>query len=381
MRHILFIVLICSFIINRTAAQPGFCGEGYSTFYSANIFLPNSFNPTLDGQILPFGSHIITVFQDNGLVECAGFVQWNGNSVSMVVNGNDGQLPGYQANEPYRYIVQLPNGCLIDSVAVTYDVAGIYTNTGAFIDGTYAKLASFHAISRPWIMLDAADGLCGQTSAMIEALVSQLGVPSTFIWSNGDTTALASNLADGQYSVTATNAFGCTTTAQTTVSNVPAMSIQLSTDYLSTIVACQSVATVSGGTAPFAYAWSNGQSGDTATNLPDGDFMVSVTDANGCTAVQMDHCTVSAVSDIPTLAQFSLAPNPSNGLVIITAAFLENVAVSISIFNAFGDMKWSDQAKGTNLSMTTDVTTYPSGIYFVVLQSGGRKAVEKLLVF
>ncbi len=380
MRNIIFIVLFCGLFFKRAIAQPTFCGAGYSTFYSANIFLPNNLNPTLDGQILPLGSHIIAVFPENGNWQCAGFVQWNGNSVSMVVNGNDGNLPGYAANEPYQYVVQLPNGCLIDSVVATYDVSGIYSNPGYFLDGGLSKLSGFHTFSRAWAALDTINGLCGDNTAVIETAVSPLGAPNTFLWSNGDTTDAISNLATGQYTVTVTNAFGCTTTTQATVSNVPEMSVQLATEYLFSELACNSVASVGGGTAPFSFAWSNGQSGNVATNLTDGDFSITVTDANGCTTVQTDHCTVSAVSDIPKLAHFSLAPNPSDGRVQVQAVFLENVEMSIAIYDAYGKNLLSKVSKGLTLNLAADLTAYPPGLYFVILQSDGRIAVAQLVV-
>ncbi|MBK7343818.1 MAG: gliding motility-associated C-terminal domain-containing protein [Saprospiraceae bacterium] len=44
-------------------------------------------------------------------------------------------------------------------------------------------------------------------------------------------------------------------------------------------------ATVTGGTEPYAYLWSDGQTDDLATGLPPGSYMVTVTDDHGCTAV------------------------------------------------------------------------------------------------
>ena len=44
----------------------------------------------------------------------------------------------------------------------------------------------------------------------------------------------------------------------------------------------EATATVSGGIAPYAYQWSDGQTTATATNLLAGTYSVTVTDANGC---------------------------------------------------------------------------------------------------
>src|SRR5690606_17749386 len=43
--------------------------------------------------------------------------------------------------------------------------------------------------------------------------------------------------------------------------------------------------TASGGTGLYTYLWSNGQTTQTATGLTAGTYLVTVTDANGCTSV------------------------------------------------------------------------------------------------
>lgn len=381
MRIIIFTLIFYAFSTQKAVTQPGFCGAGYSTFSSANIFFPNSLNPTLDGQTLPFGSYIIAVFQHNGAWECAGFIQWNGNAASMVVNGSDSNLPGYAANESYKFIVQLPNGCLVDSVTVAYNVSGIYTNPGYFQDGALSQLSNFQAFSRAWITLDADDGLCGNNTALIKANVSTLGAPHTFLWSNGDTTGVITNLADGLYTVTVTTAFSCTATTQDTVINVPEMSVQLITGYQSSTATCQSVASVSGGTGPFIFTWSNGQNGDTVTGLTSGIFSVTVTDTNGCTAVQTDQCTVSAVSEIPELAYFRLYPNPAHGRVEILAAFNESQEAEIVLHNSCGTRLLSRAFEGTTLQMDINLDNFPGGLYFIELRSGSHVTVKQLTVF
>ncbi|MBK9462688.1 MAG: hypothetical protein IPN94_25565 [Sphingobacteriales bacterium] len=53
---------------------------------------------------------------------------------------------------------------------------------------------------------------------------------------------------------------------------------------------------------PIIYAWNNGPSNQTATNLAIGSFDVTVTDANGCTAIANTALTQ------PTAVSASITP-------------------------------------------------------------------------
>ncbi|MBK8362522.1 MAG: hypothetical protein IPL24_02240 [Bacteroidetes bacterium] len=72
----------------------------------------------------------------------------------------------------------------------------------------------------------------------------------------------------------------------------------MSASNTTTIATCPSynngtaTVTASGGTSPYTYLWSNGQTGSTATALTVGTYTVTVTDVNGCTATAS--ATVSA---------------------------------------------------------------------------------------
>ncbi len=104
------------------------------------------------------------------------------------------------------------------------------------------------------------------------------------------------------YTVTVTNQIGCTTTAQVPVTiNNLMFSTPTSQDVLC-YGDCTGTANVSAsGVAPYAYAWSNGDSGPSLTDLCAGPYTVTVTDNLQCTATQ----TVLIQQPDLLVAQFS----------------------------------------------------------------------------
>ena len=118
------------------------------------------------------------------------------------------------------------------------------------------------------------------------------GTPGyTYSWSpSGGTAATATGLAAGSYTVTVTDANGCTATRNYTITQPTAISTATGSQ---TNVSCNGgsngTASVSpsGGTPGYTYSWSpSGGTAATATGLAAGNYTVTVTDANGCTATR-----------------------------------------------------------------------------------------------
>ncbi len=108
------------------------------------------------------------------------------------------------------------------------------------------------------------------------------------LWSNGATTATINNLSAGTYTVTVTNtATGCTNTCSVAVVNNLIIPTVVCTPFQPTCAAPNDgsiQANPSGGSSPYTYLWSNGQSGSTATGLSSGTYTVTVNDSNGCSS-------------------------------------------------------------------------------------------------
>ncbi|MGE0637405.1 MAG: SBBP repeat-containing protein, partial [Bacteroidia bacterium] len=114
--------------------------------------------------------------------------------------------------------------------------------------------------------------------------------PYTYAWSNGATTQNVSNLAAGNYTVTVSDAAGCSTSASFEVTQPNAFSVTCNPAGTYCVNNGGSISTsVSGGTAPYSYAWSNGATGSSISGLGAGTYSVIVTDANGCTS----NCSVT----------------------------------------------------------------------------------------
>lgn len=110
--------------------------------------------------------------------------------------------------------------------------------------------------------------------------------PFTYMWSNEATGEDLNNLAEGQYTVTVTDANGCTS-EQTFF--VPAFDCALGIEEpLVQQITCFGDAdgsisiSVNNGTEPYSYSWSNGAQESTIENLGPGSYTLTVTDADNC---------------------------------------------------------------------------------------------------
>lgn len=128
-------------------------------------------------------------------------------------------------------------------------------------------------------------GCMSSSSASIQLSVSG-GQPSySYLWNNGANTSDITQLNTGNYSVTITDANGC----EKTISNIhigaaPALQVVAKV----TDAACVGInngqisLAITGGSAPYQFIWNNGSNHQNINNLGEGDYSVSVIDAQGC---------------------------------------------------------------------------------------------------
>jgi len=156
------------------------------------------------------------------------------------------------------------NGWSWTNNATTEDLTGV--NFGSYsvtvIDNNGCAANYNTSLSQPpqlTLTKIATDADCfGSSTGSVDITVNG-GVPNyTFSWNNGSSNEDLINVAAGTYTVIITDANGCGASTSATVNEPAALALSTS----STPASCNPDGTasvsVSGGTAPYAYTWSNG---------------------------------------------------------------------------------------------------------------------------
>ena len=185
---------------------------------------------------------------------------------------------------------------------------------------------------------------------------------AAYSWSNGVSTAENVITAAGTYSVTATGANSCTAYETITITEVPALTIAVN----SSNIACHGETTdatvvVNGGTEPYVYNWNNGMTTSTA-NIGAGDYIVTVSDASGCTAT----------AQISVVEPEALVVNLTAGTITCAEPTVTITATTIGGTVPYSYM-WSDG------SVANAIEVYADGVYVVtVVDANGCSAVANV---
>ncbi len=203
----------------------------------------------------------------------------------------DGQatVTGIGGTPPYTY-QWVPGGYTSSSVtglcAGTYNVQiqdslfCIYTETVTI--GSPAEIVVGQTV---------VNSVCGMCTGEVDLTPISGQGPFTYDWSPAvpNTDTLATDLCAGVYNITVTDVNGCEEIVTSLVNDIPSASIAMTGIDPLCNDSCngQAIATPTGGTAPFSYAWDDplGQTDSIASGLCEGLYTVTLTDANGCVAV------------------------------------------------------------------------------------------------
>lgn len=242
------------------------------------------------------GTYHVVVQDSNGCVQDYNIVVPEGLSLEAGVNpvmpptcnsGSDGSISISIAIANYPIQYDFGNGLQADSFltnipAGTYDV---YVVDAAGCDANFTIVV----VDYPPLLtgMDPIDISCfGEQDGSITAMPSGGAGAYTYLWNNGSTEPTISNLAQGTYTVTVTDAAGCTSTADAAIIEPPELLLTLAV----TNVVCHGnnsgiiTASATGGTPPYEYS-ADGVNFQTSPNLSGlfaGTYDAIVRDSRGC---------------------------------------------------------------------------------------------------
>ena len=281
----------------------------------------------------------------------------NGEATVSASGGTMGYT--YQWDDPMNQTTAVATGL----VAGTYNV--VVTDANGCTASNSVTINEPATITTSIISMNVSCN--GGSNGTVDLTVTGGTAPYTFMWSNSATTEDMVGLSSGTYNVVVTDANGCTATDNVTI-NEPAT---ITTSIISTDVPCNGSnngtvdLTVSGGTAPYTFIWSNSATTEDMVGLSPGTYNVVVTDANGCTAT--DNVTINEPAGIIT--SITSTDVSCNGLTNGT------VDLTVSGGTAPYSYVWSNSAT------TEDMVGLSSGIYnIVVTDANGCTAADSVTI-
>jgi gliding motility-associated-like protein len=328
------------------------------------------------------GIYVVTVYDANG---CAATGIYTINtSTEIYINANrydalcfgdaNGSISVTATGGSGSYSFEWSNTATTQSI--TGLAAGTYQVTATDINGCSAT--TIVLIEQPDLLVASIQtsvyaggngvSCSGAQDGNLDLTVQGGTFPYDYLWNTNATTQDLSGVGAGTYSVTVTDANGCTTeaTAEITEPNPLNNTLTAGTYSGGYNVSCNGArdgsitAATTGGTEPYSYEWSTGETTSAINEVGAGTYSVTVTDANGCTAV-----STITLNQPETLTATAQATEP-------TCGDSDNGSIDLTVTGGTPNYtyQWS------NGNTTEDITQLPSGTYSVIVTDANGCTAE-----
>jgi gliding motility-associated-like protein len=341
---------------------------GGTTPYSYSWSPGGATTPSLTGMcagtytLLVTDAHGCTIFNSYTLINPVAFsVTTSGTNVgcSGSCNGTATATP-VTGTGPFTYLwsdisaqtTQTATSLCAGTYTVTATDAGGCTTTATQVITSPASMTIAIATSGNNTCFGACDGYASVN-------VTGGSTPYSYNWMPGGIAgASVTNLCAGTYTVTATDANGCSTFTTVTITQPNALTATISSTNVTCYNACNGSATAvyAGGTGPYTFQWAPGfQTTPTITSLCAGSQTLTVTDANGCITN-----TMATITQPTVLAVTTTTTNSSCGTANGSACAA--ITGGVPPFTYL----WNDPSAQT----TSCATSISAGVYNISITDG-----------
>jgi hypothetical protein len=220
--------------------------------------------------------------------------------------------------------------------------------------------------------------------------------PYSYKWSSGATTRDVSEIAPGTYTVTVTDAYGCTSVATAVLTGPKRMQARIKGIVHASDNACDGSIDIgiAGGTPPFTYKWTTGATTQDVSGLCPGSYRVKVTDALGCVMRRtfqiyykkdLNPVRLDASSAVPSsLEIMKVYPSPADNMTTMQLLVAEDGLADVAVYNMIG----KEVMNHTRIPVSADVTNeieidvghLDNGLYFINVVMNGKVVTAKIQV-
>ena len=366
------------------SGQYGYAWSGGQSTVGIEALLPGYYSLTLSDL-----SGTGCIASDTVLLEISGTLEVEGIAHSIqcfgALNGNASASP-LNGTAPFTWLWN--TGQTVSSL----NGLGKGTYTVTVTDAIGCQGTEEILVTEPPILMASAKAtdfvLCPNESTTIMAIVAGGTPPYAFLWDNGLMDSILMQMPAGNYMLSVTDRNGCQGLAFLEITAEPSIVILLdSVDHASgpTTADGSIMVTVSGGTAPLSFKWSNGSTAQDLNGVLPGTYTLTVTDAGGCTqtySAQVDF-KLATHGQVNTAWNAFILPNPaeqgSSATLVIESP--GDQSISLQLVDATGRLIFAE-----NVELRSDhyrraiQTPAAAGVYFWVIRNGWELRCLKWVV-
>ncbi len=259
------------------------------------------------------------------------------NFAEVVITGNtsicQGESTTLSVSEATSYLWS--TGATTQSIQVTDEGLYSVTATNSTCEAHTSVYVAVNAL--PTATISGTTAICGGASTTLTA-----NEGTSFAWSNGATTQSIEASAAGAYTVTVTNANGCTASAVTSIVSAPNPSVQISGN----LTACEGSTVTLTATGGTSYRWSNSANTASINPTQSGTYTVTAYNALGCEATASAEVVISPNPQLSITAPQTIC---NNGSAVLSVS--DNLGTTLT------NCVWSNGGSGTSISVSPTSTT------------------------
>ncbi|MEZ5022415.1 MAG: hypothetical protein R2728_03985 [Chitinophagales bacterium] len=337
-------------------------------------------SPIITG--LSTGVYAVTITDGNGCTSSSSVNVNNGCNTNCTVTttstpvscaGNNGTATAFASNTVGNVTYLWSNGATSASISgLNAGVYGVSITDATGCISTSSVTVGNNCNTNCSVNTTSTPVSCVGNNGTATATASNTVGNVTYLWSNGATTSIITGLSAGSYSVSITDATGCSSTSSVVVGNNCNTNCSVNTS--STPVSCNgndgiATATATNTVGNVSYLWNTGATTATISGLSEGAYSVSITDATGCSSTSSvvvgnncnTNCSVNTSSTpvscngndgIATATATNTVGNVSylwnTGATTATISGLSEGAYSVSITDATGCVATSSVVVNSN---------------------------------